>query len=147
MDLTLEVMLPPRGALDYSASAHPKWLVLAIVAAYYPAKVLSEITMERTGYIQVTGIPELPGAAGLSAEEIQRRVCHRVTVPWYEADGKTVREKRIWCGDAVIGAIAFPAAFNALRTDRQLTITWAQLKAFLRNRSTGLLMVDADLVS
>jgi hypothetical protein len=34
MDITVEVMLPPRGATTFAESAHPKWRVLAIGAIY-----------------------------------------------------------------------------------------------------------------
>lgn len=142
MDVTVEVMLPPRGAADYSQSAHSKWRVLAPVAVYYPRKVIAEIGMPRTGYVHVTDIPMPQGWALLTADEIQARLSNRLCAVWYQADGLSSREKRIWCGDSAQIALA---ARNALRTNRQLTVTWTQFKQAIRNRVDDRALIDSDL--
>jgi hypothetical protein len=90
MDLTVCVMLPPRGDTTFERSAHSKIPVLAPVCIY-PLQEIKEVTAPRTGYIHVTGCPEQ-----VTPERISRRLCQGweewvadrdiVTVVW--TDGK-----------------------------------------------------------
>jgi len=137
-------MLPARGAADYSQSAHPKWRVLAIVTVYYPVKATPVIGMQRTGYVHVTGIPMPAGWAVLTANEIQARLARRLTKRYAADDDPRTPEleKRLWCGDATLIAAG---ARNTLRTERQITVTWAQFKNAMRRRDTNAAMTDDEV--
>lgn len=139
MDLTVEVMLPPRGAADYSQSAHPKWRVLSLVAVY-PLRTVEVVGMPRTGYIHVTGIPTPPGWAALSMAEILQRI-NRILATAVENELGEAVEKRRWAGVAS----AMPAVIaRKLLEDRQVTVTWSQFKGAVRNVLTAQNLSEAD---
>jgi hypothetical protein len=127
MDLTIEVMLPPRGAVDFSASANPKYRVLSPVAVY-ERKTVDEVTMPCTGYIHVNGVP-----GDYSLVELNAKLC----APY--ADGN---ERRIWALDSTI----IPGVIRAnLLQDRQVTMTWAQFRVFMQNRRENRGLDQGDL--
>jgi hypothetical protein len=137
VDLTIEVMLPPRGATDYSQEFHGSYRVLTIVAVY-PMKDVPVVGMPRTGYVHVTGVPTPAGWSALTNEEIQRRLNSRL------CRGRLNGERRCWGGIAA----AIPAgARNALRIDRQVTVTWTQFKNFLQQLDEARALTDDDLSS
>jgi hypothetical protein len=137
MDITIEVMLPPRGAGDYSESAHPKWRVLSVVDVHYPMRVTDVIGMPRTGYVHVTGVPFMVTWATKTEDQLRQKLSEVFTREWEGV------EKREW-------AIAAPASIpigarNTLRTQRQITVTWTQLRAYLRNLRRDAPLDDLDL--
>jgi hypothetical protein len=138
MDITIEVMLPPRGAADYSESAHPKWRVLAVVDVHWPMRETDVIGMPRTGYVHVTGMPFPVTWATKTDDQIRKKLSEVFTREWTEGG-----EKREW---AIAASASIPAAArNALRTQRQITVTWTQLRAFLRNLRRDAPLDDLDL--
>jgi hypothetical protein len=135
VDLTVEVMLPARGANDFATSANARWRVLAPVAVY-TRRAPSTVGMPLTGYIHVNGVPLPPAWADWSEERALQRMNNILCEFWNDG------ERRIWCGDhTVLGA----GARNALLTDRQLTVTWAQFKAAMRHLVRDARLADADL--
>lgn len=82
MDLTIEVMLPPRGANDYTQSANERYRVLAPIAVY-PLKTVATVGMPRTGYVHVTGIPDRPAWANLTQERIIARISKVLCEEWH----------------------------------------------------------------
>ena len=137
MDLTVEVMLPSRGAADFSTSANPKYRVLAPVAVYW-RKDAPVVGMPRTGYIHVNDVPMPQAWADLTADEVMARINARLCAFWSEELG----ERRLWCGDAsLIGA----AARNNLRTERQITVGWTAFKNVLRNLVELRALNDQDI--
>lgn len=139
MDLTVEVMLPPRGASDYSTSANPKWRVLAPVAVY-PLKTVDVVGMPNTGYVHVTGVPERPAWENLTTDELMQRLSSKLCDVWEGAAGEMV-ERRKWAGLAS----AVPAsARNRLLQDRQITVTWTQFKNVMRHLIELRALADAD---
>lgn len=144
MDLTIEVMLPPRGATDFSQSAHPKWRVLSIVAVY-PRKQVDVVGMPRTGYVHVTDIPERAGWAAITTDELMTRINRRLCAMWEDGAtdrAPTVVEKRLWVG---LGSLVPVNARNRLLTDRQITVTWTQFKNFIQNVRDQRALADSDL--
>lgn len=133
-------MLPPRGAADYSESAHPKWRVLAPVAVY-TLRQPAVIGMPRTGYIHVTGVPIPPAWSGLTEEEIVAKLNAKLCAV-YDDGARNVIEKRIWCGDHLLIPLV---ARNALRVNRQITVTWTQFKAALKHRVSGLALTESGV--
>jgi hypothetical protein len=115
MDITVCVMLPPRGATDYTTSAHPKWRVLEPVSVTVTGDTSQPITAQRTGYIHVNNVPQtqLGVVAG--------RLCNQGEI-----------HKKEWCGDSTMLP---PPMRSQLLLDRQITLTWGQFKAFFSNGS------------
>jgi hypothetical protein len=140
MDLTVEVMLPPRGASNYDASANPRYRVLAPVAVY-PLKTVAEIGMQRTGYVHVTGVPERPAWANLTTEQLMAKLNGKLCDIWHDAQGNLV-ERRKWAGLAS----AIPAnARNRLLQDRQITVTWTAFKNVMQHLIEQRQLADGDL--
>jgi hypothetical protein len=133
MDITVCVMLPERGATDYSTSAHPKWRVLEPVAVTIAGDTSQPITAPRTGYIHVTNIPSKPEWMGLPNEEVLRFVASSICAPG-------LAHRKAWKGDET--SLPLPMR-QALLTDRQITITWGQFKAFFQNGSRS--FADGDI--
>lgn len=135
MDLTIEFMLVPRGAADWSQSFHGSYRVLTIVAVYWP-KSVTEVGMPRTGYIHVTDVPTPQGWAAFSDEEKLRRFNRR----FCSARGNG--ERRVWG----VQASSLPAAArNALRLNRQITVTWTQFKNVMQHLDDQRALTDDDL--
>jgi len=142
MDLTIEVMLCPRGAPDFTEGEfHGRYRQLAIVAVY-PRKFSAEVGMQRTGYIHVTGVPFPARWTGLSTEEIMRRVNGKLCAPERQDEPENQGERRRW----VARVSDIPAgARNTLRTQRQIEVTWPQFKAAMRNWFTQEPLIDAEI--
>ena len=141
MDITVEVMLPPRGAANYSTSANPRFRVLMPVHVYVPMKVVSEIGMPRTGYVHVTGVPERPAWAALTSEQIEQRINQRLCRLIEDASGNVV-ERSAWAG---VSASIQANARNRLLADRQITVTWTAFKNVLQNFIESRQLADEDL--
>jgi hypothetical protein len=140
MDLTIEVMLPPRGATDYTQSANERYRVLAPVAVY-PLKTVATVGMQRTGYVHVTGVPERPAWANLTTEQLMAKLNGKLCAFWEDAQGNLV-ERRKWAGLAS----AIPAnARNRLLNERQITVTWTAFKNVLQNLIEQRQLADGDL--
>lgn len=129
MDLTVAVMLPPKGDATYSRSAHTKMPVLAPVAVYERAPVAT-IRNPVLGYLRVTDCPVR------SARELAEKICvpdERETVIGQETT-RTTEAKRLYEADAAL----LPAKITAtLLADRQATLTWAEFSAMYANRQTA----------
>ena len=132
MDVTLCVMMPPRGSPDWSASAHALMPVLNIVCVW-PMQTIPSVDAERTGYIHITGIPD----GFVTLAELQATLSESV----FDADRKLVK-KRAWVADP---NDLPPQKRNDLLADRQVTLTWVQARAVWRHSETGQLLQDIFL--
>jgi hypothetical protein len=139
MDLTVEVMLPPRGASDYTVSANPKWLVLAPVAVY-PLKTVDVVGMPNTGYIHVTGIPEPDTWASLTTEQLMIKLNNVLCQLLEDAQGEIV-QRRQWQG---LSSSMSPPVRNKLLSDRQVTMSWNQFKSLMRHLVDVRNLTEAD---
>lgn len=139
MNLSFEVMLPPRGAEDYTQSANHKWKVLSVVAVY-PLKQVDEVGMPCTGYIHVTHMPEPKGWKKLNEDEKSRRLNAKFAGPWN--DGDELIERRKVTGNA---EVLTQLEQRVLLRDRQLTIPWSRFKVLMRNIAENRSVSDEDL--
>jgi len=142
VDLTIEVMLPVRGAVGGAQTqpANPSWRLLAIVAVY-PMKTVPTVWMPFTGYVHVTGVPDLPAWSGLTTEEIMRRINARLCRVWESVIGVTLEKREF----AAIAASIPVGARNTLLSERQLTVTWTQFKNYVQNVKEPRALNDTDL--
>lgn len=145
MDITICVMLPTRGATDYSSSSHPKWRVLEPVAVMPMGDTSQQIGAPRTGYIHVLGIPgrsSLRGSKEHVIAQIGSKLCaqNEENVAGGTEPISVKKTKRLW--DAS-GLSAEQRA--ALLVDRQITLTWAQFKNALRHSRESRALTDTDL--
>jgi hypothetical protein len=125
MDITVEVMLPPRGE-TFATLRNGRYMVLMPVAVY-PLKVVDAVGMQRTGYIHVTGVPNR-----ISIVRANEVLCR-------QDDGTD--ERRVWKGDP---AMVPSAARQALLNDRQITVTFAQFRAVLSHLVEARELAEAD---
>jgi hypothetical protein len=140
MDITVEVMLPPRGGSDWGVSANAKWRVLTPVAIY-TLRQPAVVGMPNTGYIHVTGIPKPVAWDNWTDEQIISRLNSKLCSLHLDNDRNMI-ERRAWAADHLV----IPAAArNALLTNRQITVTWLQFKAALKHRVSGLELTLADI--
>lgn len=129
-DLTICVMLPPRGDTTFDRTAHAKEPVLSVCSVYdLPPK--AQITDPVHGFIRVTGCPEQVTA---------RRLAERLCRPWEEevfAGQERVvnyRAKRLWYG--VVSNLTLRQRADLLR-DRQTTMTWDEFRDAFVRQDTG----------
>ena len=142
MDITVEVMLPPRGAPDYSTSAHSKWRVLSLVGVHIPRLNPPSVNLPNTGYVHVTDVPTRPGWAALTNEEIERRINARLCRMELLGPLHQIVERRRFAG---IASLIPAGAANNLRTNRQITVTWTQFKAVIQDIIDARQLADDDL--
>lgn len=121
-DITLCVMLPPRGDTTFDRSAHSKMPALSPVCVY-PLQKIDEVTAPRTGYIHVTGCP-----VQVTPDRLTQRICQA----WEE--GEIYLAKRLWVGLA--SALTLRQKADLLR-DRQTTLTWAEFRDAFVRQDTG----------
>ena len=140
MDITVEVMLPPRGATDYTTSGNANWPLLAIIAVY-PLKTIPVVGMPVTGYMHVTGVPEHPSwtAMGLTQEQVFKGINQTLSDALTDPETGAFLSRRNWTGTPT----GIPANLRSrFLTDRQITLTWTQFRNFIRNASGGALTAD-----
>lgn len=126
MDLTVCVMLPPRGDTTYDRSAHSKMPVLAPVCVY-PRQDIAEVTAPRTGYIHVTGCPVK------SPQELAEKLCVPDERAVFVSDERVTQTvaKRIYEADIS----TLPAKVQAvLLAERQCSLSWEEFAAMYVNR-------------
>lgn len=139
MDLTIEVMLPPRGDLDFSRAVNGRYRVLAPVAVY-ELKSPAVVGMQRTGYIHVRDVPIAPRATKEAALQRLNSVLCEV---WANDDAeRSVRERRKWVG---VPARLAVGAVDELLTQRQTTMTWAEFKTLLNHQVEVRTLSDEDI--
>lgn len=124
MDITLCVMMPPRGATDWSVSAHAKHPVLNIICVF-PLQTIPEVSAPRTGYIHITGIPD--GFATIG--QLQLWLSEGI-----EDENGNLVAKRAWTADP--NDLPTPRR-NELLANRQVTLTWRQARAAWKRSDTG----------
>jgi hypothetical protein len=125
VDITICVMLPPRGSSDFNVPGNAHYPMLGVVAVYPYMDETAVVTAPHTGSVCVTGVPDDKYAR---IKEVLER----------GDDGL----KRIWAG--VASRIPVNAR-NRLATDRKITVTWTQFRNFLRNLREQRDFTDADL--
>lgn len=140
MDLTIEVMLPPRGAADFTLSANPKWRVLSIVAVY-PRKKVDVVAMPNTGYIHVADVPTPRGWGVLATDELMRRLNAALADAAEDQEQRLVAKRR-WAGEASLLPLE---AREKLRSDRQVTISWATFTGAVRDVTNARSLRDVSL--
>jgi hypothetical protein len=128
VDITVEVMLPVRGATDFTGKGNNYYPMLGVVEIYNHMKVTDVVGMPRTGYIHVLNVPEL-------RFPLLKRVLRRKGL-----NGK----KRSWAGlDSRLTALQK----NRLLTNRQITMGWLAFRSLLRNLDEDRDLVEADVSS
>jgi hypothetical protein len=149
MDFSVEVMLPPRGAADFSESANIRYRVLAPVAVYVPRKVTAVVAMPRTGYLHVAGFPDNHNSfRQVNRERRQRRLNEVLCEFWEEPSLIEIEERfrlverRTWRADP---ALLPPLIRNALLIARQAEITWSQCKALYQHQVRQAGLRDEDI--
>lgn len=143
MNISIEVMLPDRNGGTFTDGPYRGWELLSVVKVYprlmggATADANDVITpgpnpaMERTGYIHMSGVPI---ARYFQIERVLER-------KWLDQDGALVRQCLWGCVPTSV-----PLAIrNALRTNRQVAITWLQFRNFLLNLRDTVSLTDADL--
>jgi hypothetical protein len=125
VDITICVMLPPRGSSDFTEAGNANYPMLGVVAVYPYMDETAEIAAPRTGSVHVTGVPD-------DKFERIKDVLTRSDAGF----------KRVWAGVAS----RIPAnARNRLATDRKITVTWTQFRNFLQNIKEQRDFGDADM--
>jgi hypothetical protein len=130
MDITVEVMLPPRGATDYAQSGNVTWPLLGIVAVY-PRRTFEVIALPVTGYLHVNGVPEHPSwtLRGLTQAQLFQGLNMVLTDAVTDAEGNLIT-RRNWTGQPT----GIPNNLrSALLANRQVTLTWNQFRNLMRN--------------
>lgn len=134
MDLTICVMLPPKGDADYARSAHSKMPVLAPVCVY-PRHDIKEVTAPRTGYIHVSDCPVK------DPRELAEKLCmvdEREVLAGKERLTQTLA-KRAYEADVS----QLPAKVQAvLLSERQCSLTWAEFAGMYGHRETSEKLVE-----
>jgi hypothetical protein len=125
VDITICVMLPPRGSSDFTEAGNANYPMLGVVAVYPYMDETAEIAAPRTGSVHVTGVPDDKFA--------------RIKDVLTRGD---VGFKRVWAG--VASRIPVNAR-NRLATDRKITVTWTQFRNFLQNIKEQRDFADADM--
>lgn len=137
MDLTIEVMLPVRGDTDFSRERHGSYQVLAPVAVY-SRKNPSSVNLQRTGFLHVTDVPVVDkGSEERTLIHLNSVLCAQ----WQNPD-RTLRDRRVWCG---VPAALPMRVVNALLTNRQATVTWAEFKTLFRHQVDIRNLTDGDI--
>jgi hypothetical protein len=122
MDFSIEVMLPERGAPDFTGTGNNGYPMLSVVAVYDHRKNPSAVGMQRTGYIHVTNAPD--GKFD--------KIKNQLETIWVGS------AKRAWsCVSSRLSA--FDA--SALLASRQTEMPWGQFQALIRNNQENR---DAD---
>jgi hypothetical protein len=134
MDLTICVMLPPRGDADYSRSSHSKMPVLSPVCVYQ-MHAIEIVSAPRTGYLHVTGCPVD------SARQLAEKLCEPDIREVFAGPERMtqMQAKRAYEADVSLipGRIA-----AALLTERQATCTWAEFSAMYAHRADRRKLTD-----
>lgn len=129
MDLTVCVILPPKGDAGYARSSHSKMPVLSPVCVYFRQDI-AEVTAPRTGYIHVTGCPVK------NPSELAEKLCvadEREVFVGIERETQSLA-KRVYEADTSL----LPEKVAALLlTERQCTLTWGEFAAMYGHRVTA----------
>jgi hypothetical protein len=165
MDISVEVMLPPRGADFTTEMGNNHYRVLSPVAIYIPRKFPDTVRLQHTGFLHVTGFPDNhPSFRQVNREDRERRlngvlgeiwrVPDRISQPQpterringvrqivMEAPDR-LNQKRCWAGDP---QTLPPQVRDALLNERQAEITWGQFKAFMRHQVRQVNLTDDDI--
>lgn len=148
-NVTLEIMLPPRGSDDFASeytlrgeqkagsalTAREKLAAYRIgsVVSIRPYRVPERVDLPRTGFVHVTGIPDAvrPGKLVRALTELWPGVSDRLPHV----------ERRKW--GASLASVPL-AMRRRLRDDRQIEITWEQAKGFYRRLTDNHAPTDED---
>lgn len=133
-DLTICVMLPPRGDTTYDRSAHSKMPVLAPVCVY-PRQEIAEVTAPRTGYIHVSDCPVK------DPRELAEKLCAVDEREVFVSEQRLTQTlaKRVYEADVS----QLPAKVQAaLLAERQCSLTWAEFAAMYGHRETNEKLAD-----
>jgi len=146
MDIALQVMLNPANHdLSYDAAKQARRFTAGDVldgmlasdiatldgnGDYIPNEPISS---PRSGFVFITDVPN----------RAIRKIKDWITRPEINAiDQETILRRRLF--GVRVGSI--PVAIRQqILTDRYITFTWTQVKNFLENKGTGVLITDADL--
>jgi hypothetical protein len=127
MDMTVEVMLPPRGSgFGFELERNGRYMVLMPVAVY-SRRNLAVVNMPHTGYIHVTGVPDR-----ISVQKANQVLCqlHEQELLIGEEPLTQIIERRKWRADAT----TMPAALrNQFLANRQITVTFTQFRNAMKN--------------
>jgi hypothetical protein len=125
VDITVEVLLPPRGSPDFTLPGKRGYPMLGPVAVYPEQKITPTVGMQRTGYIHVLNVPP--------ARYEQLR-----DVLMTEGGGN----RRVW---AVLHTRMSQADKDELAEFRQITVGWSEFRSLLRNVVANRDLTDTDV--
>lgn len=125
IDLTITVMLPPRGHSNFGKSAHPKWRVLDIISTHEYIRGDEAIGAQRTGVIHVMGCP-------FHSHEEANVVLTLPLVSTVEVD--PVFEKRRYVGTHTL---LTDQQRTELLSQRKTTMTWTEFERIYRHVESG----------
>lgn len=134
---TIEFILPPRGAADWSQDIVGTWRVGTPVAVYPFRGIPDVVTMPRTGLVHVYDVPD-----HITLEKVRSHL----TAPWEsdqpDEDGRPSRiERRIW--KARHDLMSGPGKAKLL-ADRQVSTNWTRLKQISHHLKENRTALDAD---
>lgn len=133
MNITIQTMIPPRGAIDYSAEKVGKLRYLC-VGAIYPEQVIDVVHSQRTGFVHVTGLDR-----DLDIQALKEKLETR----WEDTETKEMVEKREWTMDQ---SVFTSKELDTLITDRQITIDATRFWASLRRQLTPETVREEDYI-
>ena len=148
------MVYPPAANLhiglhdDEKARESSRYLRGDVVDVFPMSQILapSPLTIRTNGtgpgrmrWLRITGVP-----APLA--QIKEKLMADWTQEEYTTSGLTLKQlgRKRWKGDAPEMAIRHPAKYAELRDTGWTTVTWAQVKNFLR-KEDGSLVTDVDL--
>lgn len=125
MDITVEVMLPPKGQ-DFSVTRNGRYRVLMPVAIY-EKKTVPTVTMPHTGYIHVTNVPNR-----LSIKRMNEVLCRLHTEDLFIGSEpiSQVIERRKWC---LSNTNLSTGLRDTLLNMRQISVTFTQFCNAMQN--------------
>lgn len=142
MDLTFEVMLPPRGTTDWSVSCNPEFRILSPICVY-PRMTATVIGMRCTGYIHCADVPEHPSWPQSWTVEDKVAFMNQVLARAWEDDTFNMVEQRQWGGDANV--LSNPQR-NALLNNRQVVLPWNTLRNLWQDKKNNRGLTTDDFI-
>lgn len=136
MDITIEVMPPPRNAADFTdGEVVNGYDVGWVVTVYDHLNVVDTVAMPSTGYLHVTGVPD----------DKFEQIKAVLESPWLVVGALDlgVFKERKWRVDP---SKLTQALRRELIDQRQATVTWMQLRDFFVNKAEqDRVIADTDL--
>jgi hypothetical protein len=125
VDLTVEVMLPPRGSSDFDHAPKRGYPMLCPVAVYPVQKIAPVVGMPRSGYVHVIGVP--PGRFAQLHDALM---------------ATAATANRAW---VILHTRLSQADKDELIEHRQIAVSWSEFRSLLRNVPANRDLTDDDV--